>query len=1166
MKTTIQKSLILLLTMFVGVHAGALPASYYAKASVLSSGKWVKIAVSHEGIQQITPGQLREWGFNDPSKVKVYGYGGTALCNSKFTTDMPDDLVPATSMLTDDGRVLFYGIADVQATPAVNSSTSEPYKVFFDRNTYSTKGYYFLTDDDRFASAYPEKVPYSANSSATEQNTHLSLQFVDEDVLNPAQGGAVFMGPLVAPGKNLEFTAKVRDYSYDSPYFGSAFFRSEVCAVFDFTKGNPNGYYQFNMSVPKEFYASASARPSIQGPGIYKEKTARRGIASAVLKTGEQDSETPYLIADGDYNFKVTVPNSSMLSGGAFDRAFFIYPRQNRMNAEEAELTMFFTQTSQGGKFVVEQASPKTCVWTINSPTSVAVHTLDYDAANATVRGSFARSYSTYGGVGRLVAFEPDSKHFDVEFAGEVANQNLHGLDTPHLLIITTPGLLEEAENLAQLHRDNDGIDVAVVTQDRIFNEFGSGTPSAHAYRRLAKMFYDRDNLKFKNLLLYGAGSWDNRNICTPPMAQQLLTYQAEYNTPKTSTGGWDGSDYAFDSNVSFSSDDWFGMIEDNYATDLLVSQYTPMRIGVGRMPLNSVSDARSANEKVKQVMQNPLTTASLMNAVVISDTKDSQRHDAQAQQAATELLAGKNSMTVARAHTIIYPRDRNNMTNVISNFLNRGTGYFTYCGHGGPNTLGMVYPIWSRTDVDEHEYTQYPFAMLSTCDTYAFDREHINLATDMVMKNDGGMMGVIGAGRTVEMGKNQVLNLASARVYSNTNNAITMGELYRNIVNNANSGINTYRETRINTMSYNLCGDPALVMNFPSNSVVIDALTVDDDEQETIMNEVDQLSDFTVSGYVKNDYSQLDTNFNGTATVTLYESPRAVDYQVFDKDGKVVDSCTAILDETPLVSVIAPVVNGKFSAKLVAPFTSVTDGVNRVVVAAYNPTSKKGGVGVSHQFKITDNIAEPTDIVGPEITELYLDSPDFVESDPVDRQVTVYATVHPGTAGISPNAVLGAGTKLTIDDVRTLDAAAHAFRDNGDGTASLAFKVARLADGHHTLTLSVADALGNRDSRSLSFIVNSETAPLALEADRLTARESIEFALNGSAPQVAPTLIVRDSKGNTVHEQANVSMPCAWSLRANGKRVDDGIYHAFLRYPDSPLTVVSECSFTVIK
>jgi hypothetical protein len=48
--------------------------------------------------------------------------------------------------------------------------------------------------------------------------------------------------------------------------------------------------------------------------------------------------------------------------------------------------------------------------------------------------------------------------------ASKVANQNLKGLPSSDLIIISNPSLLEQAERLATFRRSNDGLRVSVVT------------------------------------------------------------------------------------------------------------------------------------------------------------------------------------------------------------------------------------------------------------------------------------------------------------------------------------------------------------------------------------------------------------------------------------------------------------------------------------------------------------------------------------------------------------------------------------------------------------------------------------------------------------------------------------------------------------------------------
>ena len=57
----------------------ALDAGHYAQHSVLSQGNWATVEVSETGMTLVTDVMLRNLGFSDPSKVRVYGTGGAMV-------------------------------------------------------------------------------------------------------------------------------------------------------------------------------------------------------------------------------------------------------------------------------------------------------------------------------------------------------------------------------------------------------------------------------------------------------------------------------------------------------------------------------------------------------------------------------------------------------------------------------------------------------------------------------------------------------------------------------------------------------------------------------------------------------------------------------------------------------------------------------------------------------------------------------------------------------------------------------------------------------------------------------------------------------------------------------------------------------------------------------
>lgn len=113
-------------------------AERYAANSILAEGSWAKIRVPATGIYQLTDDVIRKAGFSDPSKVKLYGYGGT-LQDEVIDGDYlarTDDLKEVPTCKVGSKR-LFFGRGPV--------SWDNNTIVTRTRNPYSDYGCYFIT-------------------------------------------------------------------------------------------------------------------------------------------------------------------------------------------------------------------------------------------------------------------------------------------------------------------------------------------------------------------------------------------------------------------------------------------------------------------------------------------------------------------------------------------------------------------------------------------------------------------------------------------------------------------------------------------------------------------------------------------------------------------------------------------------------------------------------------------------------------------------------------------------------------------------------------------------------------------------------------------------------------------------------------------------------------
>ncbi len=174
-------------------------ADRYAAHSILATGQWAKIRVPATGIYQLTDALVRQAGFSDPSKVRVYGYGG-ALQDEKLSGSYLaeyDDLKEVPTCVV-DGKRLFHAVGTV--TWSGNTATRRT------RNPYSDYGYYFLTE--------AEGEPLTVDSTAFVDSFYPSADdyHVLHEVDNYAwyQGGRnLFENSPVSAGRSKDYTVGV---------------------------------------------------------------------------------------------------------------------------------------------------------------------------------------------------------------------------------------------------------------------------------------------------------------------------------------------------------------------------------------------------------------------------------------------------------------------------------------------------------------------------------------------------------------------------------------------------------------------------------------------------------------------------------------------------------------------------------------------------------------------------------------------------------------------------------------------------------------------------------------------------------------------------------------------------------------------------------------------
>ena len=1121
----LQVACLAMLALLCASPAGAFNTSIYATQSKLSTGKWVKISIPENGVYEITYTELREMGFTNPSKVHVYGKGGNRI-SEKLDGSATDDLNQVPILRTGN-KICFYGNGPVAFTLSDYSTNPHFTRVF---NPYSQVGCYFLTED-----AEPDRTPIEKVTSP-----------VSEYVNNPLSLGYFFheyeLTSLTSTGKEMlgeDFSRQQVFVDYHLPHLADSTIVVQT-AIAAYTTGS-----MFAGSVlhsggisDTTLYSQSSSR--INQPTNYVYYNFASPYAKQkLIKPAERGQYEPIITPSAD---------GITASIARLDYFILTYKQENILaDAPDNQLLMGYGVTRGQDRFMLPNAPSSTIVWFINNPHSpMVIPTIPYndEAGTGVSFFSTAVSRSIY------VAFDPAKTLKKISGYKPVENQNLHAMQVPDFLIITTDAYLEQANRLADLHRAVDGIDVAVVTQDQVFNEFSSGTRDAMAYRLLCKMLYDRDNSKFKNLLLMGTGSFDNREI----MGQHpddLLTYQSDNSNIE---------------NTSFTSDDFFGLLDDNSGTNIPNDK---LRIGVGRITCADADEARSDVDKIVEYYANPDYGVWRNNTLVSSDSPDQGEYMFQGQgyqnQIEEDLHTG---MHVSTVHNSMYPRStlepsfavaRKTATEAkraMSNYLKSGAYFATYVGHAGPSSFTKQNRMWITGDVARTTYPHYPIFSTACCDVAHYDNDTRGIAELMFHKRDGGAIALLTSSRMVFSSQNDRLNqyfINALFSYDRKGVMPTLGEAYRD----SKLG---FTSANVNKMSFFLLGDPAMKVNYPISRFNITSVN-GTDMTGSQTAQITPLSRFEIKAQVVDEEGNIDTGFNGDATVSLYDKEKVFTTLSFFGSG----DRDIYVDRPKLAEITGHVTNGMFTGTMIAPRVTL-EHLNDTLMMLIRVYAHKTGSdymvnGFTKQVMMMpfNESTAINDNEAPVITAMYMnDAATFADGSVVAPNSVLYISAS-DNEGISMQSNSVANTmKLQLDGGKQSyeDVVCYATADDGGKVVKIEFPVSNLTVGLHTLTYTVSDMLGNQASRTISFVVGQGSAadlvadkmPAFLDSDNMI---SIDVKTELS---VLPEMTVRitDALGRLVWMTNAGSFPVTWDMKdMNGNKVPAGLYRYFGTYND---------------
>lgn len=1065
-----------------GVHT-------WAESSALAEGKWVKVALNdtEDGIYQISYSQLRNWGFSNPSQVGVYGFGGHTLSES-FGQNHIDDL-PEVAVYHDSSRqrILFYGRGLISW-----SYKNDTYRWIQRQHPYATSACYFLHQK---SGESPLQIEAKASSHIEPEVT---LDEYDECWLHEVEE------------TNLGQSGRM--------WYGESFLNSTV-QTFNLTQGTRLAGHKFKAGtvlLTTNFVAKSQSTSSYSvqidtfsiGPKMIPATTNSYGFGS------EANINVP-LSTRGEFGTSsvcITYKAGSSTSTAA--RLDYIRLQGKcPLEASAAEAFMLFRNIEaqrQHVAYTIAGLDNKMQIWDVTSPNAIFRQELADNSTQFVPEEKGLREYA--------VVNMASNDFSGVTLVGNVIKQNLHNLEPVNMVILSAPAFVAQAERLAEYRRLHDGLSVAVLTPEQIYNEYSSGVPDATAIRLFLKNLYEKGQesdpaQKLRYFLLFGDGHYNNR---TATSTNYLLPcYEGEPSLTETS---------------SFVCDDYFGFLDDHEGGRTDASgNYTitsdVLDIGIGRLPVQTLSQATDVVNKIIGYdsqygsWKNRICFLSDDDKIENSGSDSPNIHMRHNDQLVSILeTAGHNDLIFKKIYLAAYAQtvtstgsDYPDARKEFYNALQQGSLIVNFAGHGSTTSITHEMIMTSNL-ANQLRMKHLPLWITASCDVSRWDANETSMGETLLLNPNGGASALISTTRVVYAGPNLNLNKAVIKHLFDRN---PDGSRYRigDILRTAKIELGS----DYNKLNFCLLGDPAMTLAYAEQKMVIDS----------IKGEFTSLNEVMVYGHIqKLNETETDSTFNGLIYPTIYDAEEEItaDKGLWQSTSSQEDIPYTFENRTrKIFSGRDYVRQGKFSFRCRIPM-DLSDLPGNGLINLYacsDDQREANGYYNDFQFKSTNSSIQ-TDTLGPAMLACFLDGPEFKSGDIVGKTPLFYAEVEDESGFNATGASIGHDVSLTIQCLSNPLISIKQINLNNyfttfTGTSrrgNVKYQLTDLEEGDYRAMFRVWDIFNNPTSYTFDFTVSDKTQPAItlMQAYPSPVRqgETVTFRLLHNRPESADKLRVQ--------------------------------------------------------
>ncbi len=1080
--------------------------------------EYYRLAILEEGVYKIDAQVIQSLGLNpaqiQPGALKLYTMPGgmleqviTSETSSQYTSEIPSLVInPTASSFEEGGFVVFYAQGPDRDFFDPSSGLMQ-----YETNLYADTNYVFLCPLDIAETSYTLEAQASLESPSYPVDYSDAYVFYENERLNLLKSGRNWYGEEFGLITNRSVALEL-----ENPLANAALeFQIKVI-------GKDTRVTSFDYSINGVNLGTQEFFPLPDG--IYDPQGNPR---TGIFQSTTQDLN----ISSNAFNLDLFFDQQGGNGRGFLDNILINYQKELVLDPTGTILLNRESRNHPVSEFRLRGVSSTTQIWDISQAMNPKIQAYNVNGEEA----QFA--VSSQDQVKKFIAFDPQ------QVPRAIANGQLPSFSNripsgTEMLIFSPQSFLSEAQRLADHRFQQDGLPVTVIPLQQVYWAYSAGRPDITAIRNFVYNAYEPAG-SLKYVLLFGDASFDYKDR-TANNTNFIPIYESRESLHPI---------------FSYSSDDYFGFLEigEGEWNENTQGDHS-LEVGVGRLPVSSLAEAKLAVDKIIHYEQNQNTYGDWRNKVCfVADDGDFNIHQRDADRIAEIVENGFSDFNSIKLYLDSFEQEATpsgelvpDLVNALNQAVEEGVLILNYSGHGGE--LGLtdervvdISLIRSWTNLDN-----MPLFVTATCEFGRYDDPNIRSGAEEVLLNpQGGGIALITTTRPVFASTNFQLNQAFYEtVFTRDSGGYPrLGDVIRVTKNNSLSG-------QVNR-NFSLLGDPSMRLAYPDHQAVVTRINGKELAQADTLRALDLV---TLEGEVQNNAGQLLNGFSGM-----------MDFSVFDKRqvnqtlGSVDQPMDYLVRNSVLFRGQVSVNEGLFTATF--PIPKDIDyrlGKGKLSLYALSNTQNLDANRGINDIVIGGSAPDIGQDRTPPSIGIFLNNGNFQSGDVVGtRPLLIVKLSDESGINISRNNI---GHEITarLDDGSEPIILNDFYQADLDSyqSGTVTFPMSSLKAGNYTLTIKAWDIYNNSSEAEVAFRVESNSV-LPVSDFRVFPNPSdgsrnTSIRINHGLPDQALDVLidVYSSHGKLVYQtqetlpNSQETIELQWNGGGlSGRRLDRGIY-----------------------